>query len=103
MFGKTALLALAALAPAALAQVNETFENGLDATAWPTYAPDCNQGGKITLDSSTAHSGKNSVRVDGAGGYCGHIFFGTTKIPSGDVYVKVWLYVHTDNCTRPQC
>jgi hypothetical protein len=91
MIGKTALLALAAFAPAALAQVNETFESGLDAAAWPTYAPDCSQGGKITLDSSTAHSGKNSVRVDGAGGYCGHIFFGTTKVPSGDVYVRTWL------------
>ena len=94
MFGKISVLALAALAPFAAAQVNETFENGLDAAAWPTYAPDCSQGGKITLDSSTAHSGKNSVRVDGAGGYCGHIFFGTTKVPSGDVYVKVWLYVY---------
>jgi hypothetical protein len=90
MFRKTALLALALL-PSAFAQVNENFESGLDTAAWTTYAPDCNQGGKITLDSSAAHSGKNSVRVDGAGGYCGHIFFGTTKVPSGDVYVRTWL------------
>lgn len=90
MLRKTAVLALAIL-PFSLGQVSEDFEKGLDATAWPTYAPDCNQGGKITLDSSTAHSGKNSVRVDGAGGYCGHIFFGTSKIPSGDVYVRTYL------------
>ncbi|KAI6619736.1 hypothetical protein MCOR14_010362 [Pyricularia oryzae] len=84
-------LALAAVLPFAMGQVSEGFEAGLDATAWPTYAPDCSQGGKITLDSSQAHTGKNSVRVDGAGGYCGHIFFGTTKVPSGDVYVRTWL------------
>jgi len=72
--------------------ISEGFESGLDTAAWPTYAVDCSQGGKVTLDSSVAHSGKNSVRVDGAGGYCGHIFFGTTKIPtSGDIYVRTWL------------
>ena len=91
MYSKAALLALAAFLPASIAQVSEGFENGWDQTAWPTYAPDCNQGGKVTLDSSTAHTGKNSIRVDGAGGYCGHIFVGTTKIPSGDVYVRTYL------------
>ncbi|KAE8441888.1 hypothetical protein EG329_004194 [Mollisiaceae sp. DMI_Dod_QoI] len=90
MLGRTALLALALL-PFSLAQVSSDFESGWDQTAWPIYATDCNQGGKVTLDTSTAHSGKNSIRVDGAGGFCGHIFFGTTKIPSGDVYVRTWL------------
>ena len=90
MLRQIAVLALAAL-PATLGQVNEGFEKGWDQTAWATYAPDCSQGGKISLDTSTAHSGKNSMRVDGGGGYCGHIFFGTTKVPSGDVYVRTWL------------
>ncbi len=85
-----AVLALALL-PFSLAQVSEGFESGWDQTAWPTYAADCNQGGKVTLDSSTAYSGKNSMRVDGAGGYRGHIFFGTTKVPSGDVYVRAYM------------
>ena len=89
------LLALAALVPSVFSQanttINEGFESGLDAAAWPTYAVDCSQGGKVTLDSTQAHSGKNSVRVDGAGGYCGHIFFGTTAVPSGDVYVRAWM------------
>src|SRR3954454_12744829 len=92
MFSKTALVALALL-PLSFAQVSDDFEKGWDQTAWPIYAPDCNQGGKVTLDSSTAHSGKNSVRVDGAGGYCGHIFFGSSAVPSGDIYVRTWLYV----------
>ena len=90
MLRQIALLALALL-PASLGQVTEGFENGWDQTAWPTYAADCNQGGKVTLDSSTSYSGKNSMRVDGAGGYCGHIFFGTTKIPTGDIYVRAYM------------
>ncbi len=90
MFGRTAALALALL-PLSLAQVSSDFESGWDKAAWPTYAVDCSQGGTVSLDSSTAHSGTNSIRVDGAGGYCGHIFFGTTKVPSGDVYVRTYL------------
>jgi hypothetical protein len=94
MLGQTALLTLAlALAPTTIAQVTEGFESGWDQTAWPTYAADCNQGGKVSLDTTTAHTGKNSIRVDGAGGYCGHIFVGSSKVPSGDVYVRTWLYV----------
>jgi peptide methionine sulfoxide reductase MsrB len=90
MFRQAALLALSLL-PFSLAQVSEGFESGWDQTAWPTYAADCNQGEKVILDSSTANSAKNSIRVDGAGGYCGHIFFGTTKVPRGDVYVRVYV------------
>lgn len=90
MFRQTLLLALGLL-PCSLAQVAEDFESGWDETAWPIYAPDCNQGGAITLDSSTANSGQNSLRVDGAGGYCGHIFFGTTAVPTGDLYVRTYL------------
>ncbi|CAN8100066.1 unnamed protein product [Discula destructiva] len=91
MFRQTAVLALAALLPFSLAQISDDFEAGWDQTKWPIYAPDCNQGGKITLDTTVAHSGKNSLRVDGGGGYCGHIFFGTTQVPTGDLYVRVWL------------
>ncbi|KAK6062541.1 hypothetical protein SCUP234_09213 [Seiridium cupressi] len=90
MFRQIALLACAFL-PSSLAQVSEDFENGWDQTAWPIYAVDCNQGGAVTLDSTTAYSGTNSIRVDGAGGYCGHIFVGTTKIPVGDVYVRAYV------------
>jgi hypothetical protein len=95
MFRQTTLLALALL-PFSFAQVSSDFESGWDQSAWPTYAPDCSQGGKVSLDSSTAHSGKNSIRVDGAGGFCGHIFFGTTKVPSsGDLYVRAYMSVRT--------
>ncbi|KAF4984590.1 hypothetical protein FZEAL_267 [Fusarium zealandicum] len=90
MFSYAALLTLAIL-PFSLGQVRETFESGWDKEAWPVYAVDCDQGGKVSLDTTTARSGKNSIRVDGASGYCGHQFFGTTAIPDGDIYVRAWI------------
>ena len=90
MIGQAALFALAFL-PFSFAQVSEGFEKGWDQAAWPTYAPDCSQGGKVSLDTSQAYSGKNSIRVDGAGGYCGHIFVGTTKVPGNNFYVRSFV------------
>lgn len=90
MFRQTAFVVLASLS-LSLAQVTEDFESGWDKAAWPIYAPDCDQGGMVSLDSSVAHSGKNSMRVDGAGGFCGHMFFGTENIPTGDVYVRAYM------------
>lgn len=93
MLARTALGILAALVPFALAQISANFENGWDNNTWPVYAPDCNQGGTVSLDSTVAHSGKNSIKVIGGNnGYCGHICFGTTAIPPGkDVYVRTWM------------
>ena len=91
MFTKTAVLALALL-PFSLAQISDGFENGWDQTNWPIYAPSCNQGGSVTLDSTVAHTGTNSLKVTSPGGYCGHIFFGNNNsIPAGNLYVRTWL------------
>lgn len=91
MLGKSALYATLALSPVALGQISDNFESGWDQSKWATYAPDCNQGGSVSLDTSTGHGGGSSMKVNGAGGYCGHIFFGTTSVPSGDVYVRAWM------------
>ncbi|KAK0759352.1 hypothetical protein N5P37_007540 [Trichoderma harzianum] len=96
MVRQAALLAFAALSSLSVAQISDDFENGWDQTTWPTYAPDCNQGGSVSLDTTVAHSGSNSIKVvGGPNGYCGHIFFGTTQVPAGDVYVRVWLRLQT--------
>jgi len=95
MFRSLALSGLALL-PGALAQITQDWESGWDQSTWSIYAPDCNQGGTASLDTTTAHSGKNSMKVAGAGGYCGHIFVGTnTSIPTGDVYVRTWFKATT--------
>lgn len=83
--------AVLALVPSSFAQISNGFESGWDQTTWATYAPDCNQGGTVSLDTTKAHSGSNSMKVAGAGGYCGHAFFGTKQVPSGDVYVRTWM------------
>jgi polysaccharide lyase-like protein len=72
MVRRTLVLAAAAL-PLTGAQISDDFENGWDQTKWPTYANDCSQGGTVSLDTTTAHSGKNSMKVTSPGGYCGHI------------------------------
>lgn len=91
MFRQAALLALG-LSTFSLAQISDDFESGWDETVWPTYAPSCDQGGTVELDSTVAHSGTNSMKVTGgSSGYCGHIFFGTTAVPTGDVYVRVYV------------
>ncbi|KAM0263200.1 hypothetical protein ACHAQJ_001355 [Trichoderma viride] len=96
MVRQTALLALVALSSLSIAQISDNFEEGWDQTTWPTYAPSCNQGGTVSLDTTVAHSGSNSMKVvGGPNGFCGHIFFGTTEVPTGDVYVRVWVQLET--------
>ncbi|VUC31645.1 unnamed protein product [Clonostachys rosea] len=97
MFYQPTFLALVALAGFANAQVSDDFESGWDETKWPIYAPDCNQGGSVALDSTVSHSGSASMKVTGgSGGFCGHIFFGTTSVPTGgDIYVRAWVKAST--------
>lgn len=48
-----------------------------DAAIWTVGSPNCSGTGSLTVDGAVAHSGSHSVRVDGKGGYCNHIFFST--------------------------
>lgn len=43
---------------------------------WQTSAPNCKGTGRLSLDTSFAHGGTSSLRIDGQGGYCNHIFLG---------------------------
>lgn len=45
---------------------------------WTVGSVDCTGAGKLAVDDSQAHSGTHSVRVDGGGGYCDHVFFSTS-------------------------
>ncbi|MFF9314213.1 cellulose-binding domain-containing protein [Streptomyces sp. NPDC014748] len=62
--------------------------------AWTVVSPDCDGSGKATVDTSVADTGSRSVRVDGAAGYCNHVFVATTKDVSTVgpvVYGRVWV------------
>jgi hypothetical protein len=56
--------------------VCDSFDDAaqLDDAAWDIVMPDCTGTGAIAIDETVAHSGARSVRVDGAGGYCNHVF-----------------------------
>jgi hypothetical protein len=61
--------------------------------AWTTAAPDCSGTGTVTVDSSVAHSGSKSIRVDGKAGYCNHAFLASTSDLSsvGPMYIRMWV------------
>ncbi|MEU7384280.1 cellulose-binding domain-containing protein [Streptomyces sp. NPDC042207] len=62
--------------------------------AWQFTAPDCQGTGTATVDTSVAHSGGRSLRIDGRAGYCNHAFVASTANLSsvGPVmYVRMWV------------
>jgi hypothetical protein len=74
----------------------DSFESitTLDATRYETVTPSCSGTGMVALDTTMGHSGSQSVRVQGAGGYCNHVFLrpralGPT-LPSR-VFVRVFV------------
>jgi hypothetical protein len=68
---------------------------------WSVVEPDCSGTGTLAIDDSEAHSGHQSVRVDGGGGYCDHIFFSNTSAISGlgtaggQVYARFFVRLGT--------
>ena len=47
---------------------------------WSIATPDCSGAGTLVVDGTVAHGGAHSVRVDGGGGYCDHVFFANTSV-----------------------
>lgn len=41
---------------------------------WRVTSPNCSGTGRLALDTGVAHGGARSVRIDGGGGYCDHVF-----------------------------
>ncbi|MFF9126587.1 cellulose-binding domain-containing protein [Streptomyces sp. NPDC014889] len=62
--------------------------------AWQFAAPDCQGAGTAAVDTSVAHSGSRSLRIDGRAGYCNHAFVASTAnlASVGPVmYVRMWV------------
>jgi hypothetical protein len=63
---------------------------------WTISQPDCTGSGTLAVDGSQAHSGKQSVRVDGGGGYCDHIFISNASVIATlgpQVYTRLFVRV----------
>jgi hypothetical protein len=61
---------------------------------WSVTRPGCSGSGTLSVDDSQAHTGKHSVRIDGGGGYCDHVFFGNASVISalgGQVYARLFV------------
>ncbi|MFG3679812.1 cellulose-binding domain-containing protein [Micromonospora chalcea] len=73
------------------------FENQTGSTPsgdWTVVSPDCSGAGTATVDTTTTHSGSRAIRINGAAGYCNHVFVRTTKNLSGlgsVRYARIWV------------
>lgn len=69
---------------------------GAPSGAWSVTYPDCQGAGTATVDKSVAHSGSTSLRVNGAAGYCNHVFVrNTSLLPTGTVRFVRYFVRHT--------
>jgi hypothetical protein len=67
------------------------------ASVWSIAQPDCTGTGTLAIDDSQAHSGTRSVRVNGGGGYCDHVFIDDTAVmPTLGPQVYARFFVRLD-------
>lgn len=62
---------------------------------WTVTSPSCSGTGKLAVDDAVAHSGARSLRIDGGGGYCDHVFIANTAAAlslGAVVHGRVWLH-----------
>ncbi|MFI1994757.1 cellulose-binding domain-containing protein [Actinoplanes sp. NPDC020271] len=62
--------------------------------SWTVTSPDCSGAGTATIDRTVAHTGTTSLRINGAAGYCNHVFARNTALVSavsGTWYVRYWV------------
>lgn len=74
------------------------FENqagGAPGGGWSVAYPNCSGNGTATVDTSTAHSGSKSIRINGAAGYCNHVFLKSSQALTGSVVFGRYYVRHT--------
>jgi hypothetical protein len=57
-------------------------------------SPDCSGTGTLAVDDTQAHSGTKSVKVNGQGGFCNHVFFANTSafpIAGAHLFGRFWI------------
>lgn len=77
----------------------EDFEGAADGAppdpgVWTVTSPNCMGTGKLAVASDHAHGGARSLRVDGGGGYCDHIFIANSAAVAGlgdVVHGRFWV------------
>lgn len=72
----------------------EDQQGGAPAGRWQVSFPDCQGTGTAAVDTAVAQEGSRSIRVNGGGGYCNHVFVGTglADVVTGDeFFVRFWV------------
>ncbi|KMM46058.1 cellulose-binding protein [Cellulomonas sp. A375-1] len=71
----------------------ETQASSTPSGTWAVTYPDCSGSGRASVDSTVAHSGGKSLRVDGGAGYCNHVFVQAQPASAlgSTVYVRFWV------------
>jgi hypothetical protein len=73
--------------------VCDSFERQTGSTpggTWSVTYPDCSGAGTATIDRTVAHSGSTSLRVNGAAGYCNHVFVRNSQMMGIASGVNIW-------------
>ncbi|MEV1168233.1 cellulose-binding domain-containing protein [Nonomuraea sp. NPDC049784] len=69
-------------------------QTGSPSGEWQVVTPNCAGTGTAAIDTAISHSGGKSLRVNGGGDYCNHLFVGTTRDVSHVgpvVYARMWV------------
>lgn len=70
----------------------EDQAGGAPSGAWEMAFPNCQGTGTATVDTAVANSGTKSIRVDGGGGYCNHVFVkSTTPLTGGNLFGRYYV------------
>ncbi|MGI5214523.1 cellulose-binding domain-containing protein [Plantactinospora sp. CA-290183] len=79
------------------ASLCDGFENQTGTTPagdWSVNYPDCQGTGTAAIDTTVAHQGTRSVRINGTAGYCNHVFVRANRDLSGlgaVRYGRIWV------------
>ncbi|WP_233580982.1 hydrolase [Streptomyces triticirhizae] len=72
----------------------EAMAGGAPSGRWAVETRDCSGLGTATVDTTVGHEGSQSLRIDGAEGYCNHVFAATDLADvdtSAGLYVRFWV------------
>ncbi|GIF13619.1 cellulose-binding domain-containing protein [Actinoplanes teichomyceticus] len=72
----------------------ESQTGSVPAGSWAVTSPDCSGAGTAAIDRTVTHSGAAALRINGAAGYCNHVFARNTDLlgaGNGVWYVRYWV------------
>ncbi|GLW30958.1 cellulose-binding domain-containing protein [Actinoplanes regularis] len=72
----------------------ESQTGSVPAGTWAVTSPDCSGTGTAAIDKTVAHTGGTSLRINGAAGYCNHVFARNTDLlgaATSTRYLRYWV------------